>query len=441
MFVKVKGITVRAYRKAKMDQGEIRRMDNNNNLNHRKVNKVIRVTDKAGNPLAGKKISVKQTNHQFLFGCGAFDTLLYVNGEGKPWYEESRETVEKWLEVFNYGTLPFYWGRFEPEEGKPNTESLMKAAGFLNSKNVKVKGHPLCWHTVCADWLMKYDNETILKKQLERIDREVTGFKGVIDMWDVINEVVIMPIFDKYDNAITRICKDRGRVGLIKEVFTKAKECNPDATLLINDFNTTTSYEILIDGCLEAGVPISAIGIQSHQHQGYWGADKVREVLNRFSHFGLPIHFTENTLISGDIMPAYIEDLNDWQVADWPSSPEGEERQAAEIKEMYTILFEHPLVEAITTWDFKDGAWLGAPSGFLHKDNTVKPSYEMMKKLIHEEWWTDEVFVSDENGYINVEAFKGDYLISLAEGDGRPADSENGAKVSMINNDQMVVVL
>ena len=138
-----------------------------------------------------------------------------------------------------------------------------------------------------------------MKKQLERIDREVTGFKGIIDMWDVINEVVIMPIFDKYDNAVTRICKDKSRVGLIKEVFEKAHECNPDAVLLLNDFNTSINYEILIDGCLNAGVPISAIGIQSHQHQGYWGKEKLEEVLERFSHFGLPIHFTENTLISG----------------------------------------------------------------------------------------------------------------------------------------------
>ena len=118
---------------------------------------------------------------------------------------------------------------------------------------------------------MKYDNETILRKQLDRIEREVTGFKGVIDIWDVINEVVIMPIFDKYDNAVTRICKDKGRVGLIKEVFAKARQCNPEAVLLLNDFNTSINYEILIDGCLNAGVPISAIGIQSHQHQGYWG--------------------------------------------------------------------------------------------------------------------------------------------------------------------------
>lgn len=311
----------------------------------------------------------------------------------------------------------------------------MKAAKFLKDNNVAVKGHPLCWHTVCANWLMKYDNETIMRKQLERIDRDVTAFKGVIDMWDVINEVVIMPIFDKYDNAVTRICKDRGRVGLIKEVFQRAYANNPDATLLVNDFNTSVSYEILIDGCLEAGVPISAIGIQSHQHQGYWGAEKVHEVLERFSHFGLPIHFTENTLISGDIMPSYIDDLNDWQVDDWPSTPEGEQRQADEMEEMYRILFEHPLVEAITTWDFKDGAWLGAPSGFLRKDNSRKPSFEMLKRLTHEEWWTNTEVVTDENGFATVEAFKGDYNISA---DGK---ADAAVKLDSDGTDTMDVTL
>lgn len=392
---------------------------------HRKVNKVIKVIDSNGQPAANASVKVKQTNHKFLFGCGAFDTIPYVlnqedafkdalkDPEKRDWINayDPKTVVESWLEVFNYGTLPFYWGQYEPVEGQPQQESRMKAAQFLNSRNVKVKGHPLCWHTVCADWLLKYDNETIIKKQLERIDRDVAAFKGQIDMWDVINEVVIMPIFDKYDNAITRICKEKGRVGLIKTVFDEAHAINPDATLLLNDFNTSISYEILIDGCLEAGVPISAIGIQSHQHQGYWGAEKVYEVLERFSHFGLPIHFTENTLISGDIMPAYIEDLNDWQVDDWPSTKEGEARQAAEMEEMYRILFEHPLVEAITTWDFKDGAWLGAPSGFIRKDNSRKPSFEMLKKLTHEEWWTDTEVVTDDNGAVGVEAFKGDYKI------------------------------
>ncbi len=397
-------------------------------IGHRKVNKRIRITDESNHPLPNHTIHVRQTKHAFLFGCGAFDFIPYVLRGG----ENHKEITDGWLEIFNYGTLPFYWGSYEPEEGHPNKDTLMKTAQYLTGRGIRVKGHPLCWHTVCADWLMKYDNATILKKQLERIDREVSGFKGVIDMWDVINEVVIMPIFDKYDNAVTRICREKGRVGLIREVFARAHECNPEATLLLNDFNTSIDYEILIDGCLNAGVPISAIGIQSHQHQGYWGQEKLMEVLERFSQFGLPIHFTENTLISGEIMPAHIVDLNDWQVDEWPSTPEGEERQAREIEEMYRTLFSHPLVEAITTWDYKDGAWLKAPSGFIREDNSRKPSYTMLKKLVREEWWTDVSVTTDENGWAEVSAFRGDYRI----------EGENGyADASLVDDEELVLSL
>ena len=68
-------------------------------------------------------------------------------------------------------------------------------------------------------------------------------------------------------------------------------------------------------------------------------------------------------------MPAYIEDLNDWQVDEWPTTPEGEERQAKEWEEMYRILFADPNIKAITGWDFADGAWLNAPSGLVTVDN------------------------------------------------------------------------
>ena len=320
--------------------------------------------------------------------------------------------MEKWLNLYNYGTLPFYWGRYEPTEGKPAFESTMNAASFLTGKKVKVKGHPLCWHTVCADWLMEYDNKTILDKQLKRIDREVTAFRGVIDMWDVINEVVIMPVFDRYDNAVTRICKEYGQVNLVKEVFAAAKAANPDAVLLINDFNLSEKYAELIAACLDAGVPIGAIGLQTHQHQGYMGTEKLEEILRRFEPFGIPLHFTENTLVSGHLMPPHIVDLNDYQIPEWPTTPEGEERQAREMEEMYRFLFDHPLVEAITGWDFADGAWLGAPSGVIRKDNSVKASYEMLRKLIHEEWHTAGSCRTDENGWVEVEGFKGSYRMT-----------------------------
>ena len=225
--------------------------------------------------------------------------------------------------------------------------------------------------------------------------------------------ILIKKLFDKYDNAITRICKDHGRVGLIKEVFEATKEANPDATLLLNDFNMSNAYEILIDGCLEAGVPIDAIGLQSHQHQGAWSDEKIETVLKRFGHFGLPIHFTENTFISGELMPAHYDDLNDGMREEWPSTEEGEERQKNDMEHMYRVLFEHPLVEAITSWEFVDGMWLNAPSGLLRKDNSKKPAYDMMRKLIKDEWWTSYEATTDDNGYVVVEGFKGEYKIQV----------------------------
>ncbi|MEH7119403.1 endo-1,4-beta-xylanase [Neobacillus vireti] len=386
-------------------------MRKTNEYAHRMASKTIKLVDASGNPVAGKEVALKQTNHKFLFGCGIFDAVEVAN-ENVPAERLAfqKEKLDKFLDVFNSATLPFYWGRFEPEKGKPQTKELKTAAQWLKDRNVTVKGHPLCWHTVTAPWLLDMSNEEILKAQFARIEREVSDFKGLIDMWDVINEVVIMPIFDKYDNGITRISKELGRVGIIKEMFAKTREFNPGATLLLNDFNTSINYEILIDGCLNAGVPIDAIGIQSHQHQGYWGREKLEEVLERFSHFGLPLHFTENTLISGHLMPAQIEDLNDYQIPEWPSTPEFEERQAKEIEEMYSILFKHPQVEAITAWSFSDdGAWLGAPAGFIRTDNSPKPSYEVVKKLIKDDWNTSVTCQTDDNGKVTFEGYLGDY--------------------------------
>ena len=384
--------------------------------NHRKATAVVRVLDASGQPVANRWLRLEQQTHEFLFGCGAFDAIGRTNEKrDDPLYIDR---MEKWLKLFNYGTMSFYWGLYEPEEGKPEFASRMNASRFLAERGVKVKGHPLCWHTACADWLMRYDDKTILDKQLARIHRDVSAFAGVIDIWDVINEVVIMPEFDRYDNAITRVCKRYGRVELVREVFCAARAANPNALLLINDFNLSDRYAALIRDCLDAGVPIGAIGLQTHQHQGYMGAAKLNEILKRFEGFGLPLHFTENTLVSGHLMPGHIVDLNDYQIPDWPTTPEGEARQAREWEQMLRILFEHPRVEAVTGWDFTDGMWLGAPSGFLTADNRIKPAYRVLDKLIHDEWHTACDVHTDANGCAEVRGFKGRYALSGEAGKG-----------------------
>ena len=378
---------------------------------HRIGECLVRVIDKNGNPVADKEFVLNQKSHQFLFGSGAFD---FVDWTGKGL---DQDRISMWLALLNYGTLPFYWGEYERKEGEIEYESRKAAADILRANNVTLKGHPLCWHTVCADWLMKYPDEVIMDKQLERINRDVTAFKGIIDIWDVINEVVIMPEFDKYDNAVTRLCKKYGRVGLVKEVFAAAKAANPNGTFLINDFNTTNRYEELIEDLLDAGVEISAIGIQSHQHQGYWGTEKLYDVLKRFSRFDLPIHFTENTLVSGSLIPEYIEDLNDWQVKEWPTTVAGEERQCKQWEEMYRILFADPNVKAVTGWDFADGAWLNAPSGLVTVDNRKKPAYDKLLSMIKGEWWTkNQTIRTNSDGIVSITGTKGTYEITGVEG-------------------------
>lgn len=377
---------------------------------NRKAAAQIRVVDEKGNAVKNSEFQAELTNHDFLFGCGAFEALSLMDEEKNDAFCEDR--MRKWLDLYNYGTMSFYWGAYEEKENAPAYESRMNASRYLKEHGKTVKGHPLCWHTLCADWLMKYDNKTIMDRQLERIHRDVAAFAGVIDMWDVINEVVIMPEFDKYDNAVTRICREYGRITLVKEVFAAARAANPKAVLLINDFNLSDRYAKLIAECLDAGVPIDAIGLQTHQHQGYMGKEKLEEIIKRFEGFGLPLHFTENTLVSGHIMPSHIVDLNDYQIPEWPTTPEGEKRQAEEMEDMYRFLFAHPLVEAVTGWDFTDGAWLGAPSGVLRADNSKKPSYDMLQDLIHREWHTSEKIRTDENGMAVLTGFKGTYSLT-----------------------------
>ena len=384
---------------------------------HRQSACTLTILDKQGKPMPGRKVRAKQTGHEFKFGCNIF-FLPAMFDERVPAErrEQIRKMWESWSALFNFGTLPFYQGRYEPTPGVTMEESTLKTAKFLNEHGIALKGHPLCWHTVSAKWLMDKTDEEVLENQLFRIRREVGAFKDYIHMWDVINEVVIMPIFTAEENAITRLCAKIGRVNMVKAVFDMARRCDPNATLLLNDFNTSEKYKELITDCLAAGVDIDVIGIQSHQHQGFWGLEKLQEVLQRFETFGKPIHFTENTFVSGDLMPPHIVDLNDWQVPEWPTTPEGEDRQARDFLAMIDELFAHPQVEAFTNWDFCDGAWLGAPAGLVRLDGSHKPSYDAMKQRIWQDWCTDVTLMTDENGQCTLEGFRGEYAIEVDGG-------------------------
>lgn len=112
--------------------------------NHRLASSPIRLIRNDGTPLTGAKVSFELKKHEFLFGCGAGDAVAAANPRGNTHLDAmANDRLEKWLKLFNFGTVHCYWQLFEPKRGEPMTDVLMRGARLLRQKDVDVKGHPL----------------------------------------------------------------------------------------------------------------------------------------------------------------------------------------------------------------------------------------------------------------------------------------------------------
>ena len=378
---------------------------------HRTGEVTLTVTDAAGDPLTGAAVAVRQVQHKFLFGC----TPFMLDRCGDPALE--REYRRLYADLFNYATLPFYWGPYEPREGETDRARLEGMANWCRENDIRTKGHPLCWYDSLPEWLREKSDEEVEQLQRSRIAREVADFAGKIDIWDVVNEPVVTPGHTEGANPIASLCERVGRSALVAMNFAAGRKANPRATLILNDFDTTEKYEKVIEQCLCKGVIIDAIGIQSHMHRGYWGPERAWEACERFSRFGLPLHFSELTILSGE-----LKEDDEWHTTrdDWYTTEEGEHRQAAQAREIYSVLFSHQAVEAVTWWNMTDlSAWLGAPAGLIRKDMTPKPVYEVLSELIKDRWWTKELrLTTNEEGRVTFRGFLGRYSAETDGGEG-----------------------
>ncbi len=135
----------------------------------------VKITLKDAAP--GTAVEVKQLTHSFIFGAHLFNFDQLGSDECNRRYKELYGTF------FNSATIPFYWKKFEPEEGKPRfapefrdsaeywntvadpknephwrrppTDPLVE---FCESKGIRIHGHTLVWGNSTwhyPEWLAK----------------------------------------------------------------------------------------------------------------------------------------------------------------------------------------------------------------------------------------------------------------------------------------------
>jgi GH35 family endo-1,4-beta-xylanase len=369
--------------------------------------------DREGKPIRDAVVHVQQKRHAFLFGCNIF---LWGRIED-PQLQEAY--LERFAALLNYATLPFYWPTYEPVRGNPGHDYAERVARWCQDRGIVTKGHPLAWNYADPRWLPE-DPEEIFRLQLARIDDCVRRFRGLIDRWDVVNEATHFDReeFLKRAPRMTRMWQKIGQVEFTRACFIKARQASENAVLIINDYRTDPAYERLIEQLVdESGRRLyDVIGIQSHMHGGVWPTERIWEVCERFARFGVPLHFTETTIVSGPrTRPGQP----------WKTTPEGEEHQAREVERFYTVLFSHPAVEAITWWDFSDlRAWQGAPAGLVRADMSPKPAYDVLLGLVKGKWWTDIQVSAAEDGRARFRGFFGDYRVVVRLPDGTKFERE-----------------
>ena len=350
---------------------------------HRKADAAIRVVNAAGRPVAGARVSVEQTGHDFLFGSNIYSFDRYRSKDQNAAYKKRFE------ELFNYATVGFYWRWYEPERGKPQYEYTDKVVDWCRERGIRLKGHPLLWgnQSGIPVWSQGQPAPEI---QRQRVTEIMQRYQGKIEFWEVVNEPSHLPHLK------------------IDEPYRWARQADPQAYLIVND------YHVLGDGCpgffqllsetKRNEVPFDGIGIQAHEPRTMrFPLDRVGEIFDHYASLDSELHITEYTPASAGQKITGSHRQGVWDEA----------AQADYAVKFYRVAFAHPAVRAITWWDLCDqGSWLPG-GGMLRKDMSPKPVYDQLKRLIHDEWKTKASGATDTSGRFAFRGFSGSYRIVI----------------------------
>lgn len=339
-------------------------------------------------------VKVKQLKHEFWFGtCIARRTLLGT---------EHAEDMEKYRQIIkeNFNSSvhenALKWPSTEPEKDKISYKEADDILDWCEENDIKMRGHCIFWEKqeCVQDWLKELDNEE-LKKRIKKRARDVlTRYKGRISEYDVNNEMLHGDFYVKRFGSSIHV-----------DMFNWCKEIDPNAKLYVNDYQILDGeyfpkYVKHIEELLNAGAPVSGIGIQGHLLGGkVVDVTRIKEILDSLAQFNLPIKITEFDIKTLD-----------------------ETIKAEALQNLYTVCFAHPSVEGILMWGFwQNSHWFAANkvygikgyTALWKKDWTPTPSADAYRDLIFNKWWTNWEGKADAKGVCNLNAFYGKHLIEV----------------------------
>jgi endo-1,4-beta-xylanase len=219
----------------------------------------------------------------------------------------------------------------------------------------------------------------------------VGRYKGKIHAWDVVNEAIADGGQDVLrDSLWLQIIGD----DFIAKAFEYAHEADPDAILRYNDYgleNPAKRAKLikLITQLKEQGVPVMAIGTQTHVSASSPSYEEMDRALTEMASLGLPIHVTEldvNTAERG-------QRRNDADIAANAEATGGgqisaaDQRQAEQYANLFRAFIKHKdSVKVVTFWGANDAvSWRANGKPLLFDgDDKPKPAFDAVIKVAGE---------------------------------------------------------
>lgn len=268
-----------------------------------------------------------------------------------------------------------------PSENTYNFAATDKFVEFGEKVGATLRGHCLVWHSQWPGWIFKDGNEEasadlVVERMKEHITTIVTRYKGKIHTWDVVNEVLDgggmrfsdwLKIVGDYDG-------DGDKYDFIEIAFRTARECDPDARLVINDYslesdsNKAIKMYNMCKKMMEEGVPVDGVGLQMHVgiDMDVQQARENIEVLAKLKKIN-PDFVIEVTELD---MSCYTWG-DDSLSLDFKSIEKQFNDKYVELFNMLMDLSEEGLLDTVVFWGFNDGnTWL---NGFPVEGRTNYP--------------------------------------------------------------------